>query len=123
MAKTPRAYKIPKTQQHIGFRPTSAWGDGELLAPWAVGDIVDIPAPECEADRRGIPHSWSAYPEICKLPGRYVVTTAFSIGEGDEWYFRVSPMRDDGYTYDESSDRQHMIPGSCNRTERWTLVK
>jgi hypothetical protein len=118
-----RAYKVPRTQHYIGYRATSDWGSGTLLSPYAVGDVVDIPA-DCPAFTDGrISHSWSDCPEVNEKPGRYVVTTVFSIGEGDEWYFRVSPMRADGYTWDESSDRLQAIPDVCDYTAGWTLVE
>lgn len=115
-----RAYKIPRTQHHIGYRARSHWGDGDLLSPWAIGDVVDIPH-DAPAFDRSLPHGWSDRPDLYKRPGRYVFTTAFSISEVDDWYFRVSPQREDGYTYDESSDRLHMS-GDVNGTASFVLV-
>lgn len=103
-------------------RPLSNWGSGDVLAPWAEGDVVDIPADSPAFTDGRIPHAWSEHPELSP-PGRYKVVTAFSIGEGDEWYFRVCPMQRNKVLRDEYSDRIHMIPGVCNYTEGWTLVR
>lgn len=103
-------------------RDRSRWGDGDLLAPWAEGDVVNIPADSpAFADGR-IPHSWSKHPELSP-PGRYKVVGVYSIGEGDEWQIRVCPMQGRKVLWEESSDRIHMIPGVCNYTEGWTLLK
>lgn len=88
------------TQHRFAHRPTNNWGDGDLPAPWAAGDIVqlfDSDAPRLET----------------KQPGFYVVCTAFSIDEGDGWYFRICG-RDDlgGMNWeDRCSNRLHVFYG------------
>lgn len=60
-------------------RPTNNWGGGDLPAPWAQGDVVDVPAGAAALERMdGL------------LPGRYKIVYATSIGEGDAWYFRLA---------------------------------
>ena len=76
----------------FGSRPVNNWGEGDLPAPFAEGDLLWLPEPY-EVDRlRGMGQ-----------PGWYVVTYATSIDEGDAWYFRVTndPKK--------SSDRMHVI--------------
>lgn len=80
-------------QNHYGYRARSHWGTGDLLAPWAEGDIVNIPADSKAFTDGRIPHAWSKHPELSQ-PGLYRIVTCFSIGEGDEWYFRVCPIVD-----------------------------
>lgn len=93
-ALTNRRDKRPSLYQWgYGRRPHSEWGSGELLSPYAEGDVVDIPA---------------ASPAIKRLrgggPGRYRVVAVFSIGYGDEWYLRAMPIVD-GETVAPCSDR------------------
>lgn len=109
-------------QNHYGYRARSNWGQGDLLAPYAEGDIVYIPENALAFKDGRIPHSYSEHPELSQ-PGRYRVVTAFSIGEGDEWYFRVCPIVDRKTLWGESSDRLHVIPDHVNYTEDWILVK
>lgn len=106
------------TADEIGYRAASCWGEGEEMSPYAVGDIVFIDAscPAFADDRIDYP------------PGRYRVVSAYSIGEGPEWYFRVFPMEKHRgrwrYLPDGGvSDRIHVIPGQCDYTKGWTLVK
>ena len=74
-----------------GHRPVNGWGDGDLPAPWACGDLVELPeGTEVEDDR------WEG-----RGPAFLVVCCAFSIDEGDAWYFRVT----DG---EQVSDRLHV---------------
>jgi hypothetical protein len=92
---------------------------------------VFIPAscPAFHADPEGderfrkprIPHTWSRHPELCKPDNLYRVVTAFSIGEGPEWYFRVAPIVNGRTQWDEVSDRLHVIPGLYDYTEGWEL--
>lgn len=110
-------------QWGYGERPTSNWGDGDLLSPYAEGDVVDVAEDSPAFYDRRIPHAWSKHPEECSRPGRYRVVCVFSIGEGDEWYLRVCPIVDGETIRDNVSDRIHMIPGVCNYAEGWTLVE
>lgn len=68
-------------QQGFGFRPTNAWGEGDLPAPWAEGDLVELVEHNERTD------DWPL--------GFYVVSTAFSVDEGDGWYFRITDGRHD----------------------------
>ena len=93
----------------FGHRPRNNWGAGDLPAPWAVGDLVDIP-PDALNERmasRGI------------VAGPAIVTDAYSIGEGDEWYFRVT----DGHRRVDGrwgwSDRLHVIPDATPSPIDW----
>ena len=82
------------TQSGFGYRATNDWGSGDLPAPWAEGDVIHLAADAevPEPDR------------LCGMgPGYFVVTYGPSIGEGDEWYFRVW----DG-SESHGSDRLHV---------------
>lgn len=107
----------PDWQCEYGHRPVSNWGSGEIMSPYAEGDLVYIGEDAIAFTAGRIPHSWSHSPELC-VPGVYVVVTAFSISEGDDWYFRVIPY---GYP-DEGSDRLHIIRGQCDYTGDWELI-
>lgn len=102
----------------FGHRPLSAWGDGDIPSPYAEGDVVFVPD-DCAAILSG---------RLESGPGVHRVVAAFSIGEGAEWYFRLSPMRPTGrgdrWTTDTAwtSDRLHQIPGKCDYTAGWTLL-
>lgn len=86
----------------FGFRPLNCWGSGNLPAPWAVGDVLDIPPGAKALERmRGM------------SPGRYRIVCAFSIDEGDAWYFRVAALESSGPQ--RCSDRLHVI---SDRPER-----
>lgn len=76
-------------------RPVSSWGSGDLPAPFAITDIVDVPADAKALERM---HGMG--------PGRYEIVTAYSIDEGDAWYFRLAPNRRDA---SPCSDRLHVI--------------
>lgn len=81
-------------------RPTNAWGAGDLPAPYAEGDIIDVPAGAKALERmHGMP------------PGRYKVVYATSIDEGDAWYFRLGKWLTKGH----ASDRLHV--GFAGRSE------
>lgn len=114
-------WKRARTQGGFGYRATSNWGSGNILSPWAVGDIVNIPT-GAKAFQGRIPHTWSDYPERSQ-PGRYLVVTVFSIGEEDEWYVRVIPFVENSMRVwrDEVSDRYHIVPGN-NFTSDWELI-
>ena len=89
------------TQSRLGYRPTNDWGSGELPAPWAEGDIVQLTEPypvdpDCAGHRH--PHRLNDM----GAPGFYVITYATSIDEGDAWYFRVTDGEGHG------SDRLHV---------------
>jgi hypothetical protein len=109
-------------QHYYGYRQKSNFGAGDILAPWAEGEIVDIPEGALAFQDKRIPHSWSERPELSK-PGRYRVVTSFSIGEGNDWYFRVVPVVGGKTIWGESSDRLHVIEGKIDYTEDWTLIK
>lgn len=67
-------------------RPLSDWGAGDLPAPWAEGDRVRLvrpPADPKQLDDMPLGYIGAAGTEDL------VVCSAFSIGTGDEWYFRV----------------------------------
>jgi len=99
-------YQGPK-----GWRALNAWGDGDLPAPWALGDVIDVPQ-----DAPGVLDGRLYH------GGQWKITAAFSISEGDEWYFRASPLRDDGTTdWDTISDRLHQL-ADYNALEGATLV-
>lgn len=108
-------------QSGYGTRPYSNCGVGDIRAPYAEGDVVNIPAGAPAFTHGRIPHGWSPNPGQCK-PGLYRVVSVFSIGEGDDWYLRVCPIID-GETVDNVSDRIHIIPGDCDWSEGWELVE
>ena len=89
--------------QDYGYRPRNNWGSGDLPAPWCPGDIVRLVRPgddEWRDRMRGVP---------VNPGGLYLVSCAFSIDEGDAWYFRVS-------TPTATSDRLHVAgEGRFNR--------
>ena len=76
----------------FGSRPVNNWGEGDLPAPFAEGDLLWLPEPYEVGRMRGMGQ-----------PGWYVVTYATSIDEGDAWYFRVTNDPDNG------SDRMHVV--------------
>jgi hypothetical protein len=78
-------------QYGYGYRARNDWGSGNLPAPWAEGDIVELVRPGSEGRLRGMTGPF------------FVVAAGFSIGERDEWYFRVS---DSTSNY---SDRLHVL--------------
>ena len=60
-------------------RPTNNWGDGDLPAPYAPGDIIHVPAGAKALQRmHGIG------------PGDWPVESVWSIDEGDAWYVRLT---------------------------------
>lgn len=74
------------TQSRLGYRPVNGWGDGDLPAPWAEGDIVDVPPTAVcvnglGGDEESLPRWW--------VTGPCVIAYACSIDEGDAWYFRL----------------------------------
>lgn len=79
------------TQTGFRHRPMSNWGAGDLPAPWAEGDIVEVQttAPLLRLSRR-------------VRPGRWVVCYVTSVDEGDAWYVKLT----DGHV---TSDRLHVI--------------
>lgn len=83
-------------------RPVNHWGIGDLPAPWCAGDIVEVPDDAPGLDR--IPDG----------PGLYVISTAFSIDEGDAWYFRVGRFDADGEYV--GSARLHVV---CAERSTW----
>lgn len=105
-----KATRLPFTQRErkrlcyqdgYGHRARNDWGMGKLPAPWAEGDIVELVRPGAAEERlRGMTGPF------------FVVVSGFSIGEGDEWYFRVS----DGTG--SWSDRLH-VGAKARRTGNW----
>ena len=96
-AFTQRQRRTLSTQNGYGYghRPRTEWGAGDLPGPYAEGDVLWLPEEGAHVERmRGV------------SSGYVVACCAFSIGEGDEWYMRVS----DGRCVD-ASDRLHVIPG------------
>lgn len=60
----------------LGHRARSAWGEGDLPAPFAEGDIVDISeGAECLMGEHE--------------PGAWVVEYCWSVDEGDAWHVRL----------------------------------
>lgn len=82
------------TQNGLGHRPVNNWGDGDLPAPWAQGDVVYLASPVNEEQRKRLNGQTCGY---------FVITYATSIDEGDAWYFRVW----DGKS-GRGSDRMHV---------------
>jgi hypothetical protein len=105
-----------------GFCPTNDWGAGNVYAPYAEGDIVEIP-PECIAWHDRMPHSNSKKPGLWKQTNLFRVISAFSISEKPEWYFRVAPIINGKTVWDEHSDRLHLIPGLVEYTEGWKVIE
>jgi hypothetical protein len=107
-----KAERRAVVQSRLGHRPTNNWGEGNLPAPWAEGDVVEIvdgtlvdPATAERIGRYpadGPAREMGDAPPPGSLVGFYVVTTAFSIDDGDAWYFRVDST--DGV----GSDRLHV---------------
>lgn len=93
-------------------RPRNDWGMGDLPAPWAEGDLLVLArTPDPETHKRIVAHL-DPRPERLEIGSAWYVTGAFSIDEGDGWYFRVAPH---GAQVDGGSDRLHVTaPG------RWT---
>src|SRR5687768_10055444 len=84
-------------QNGLGHRPVNGWGEGDLPAPWAEGDILLLPE---DSDTERL---------YDMQPGYFVITYACSIDDGDAWYFRVW----DGES-DRGSDRLHVaFPERC----------
>jgi hypothetical protein len=98
------------SQHRFGHRPVNNWGDGDLPAPWAEGDmlLLRLDRGDDEFYKRLTQY------EGARL-GYFVVETAFSIGEGDDWYFRVT----DG---EHGSDRLHVIAGEFDYMAPFELV-
>lgn len=76
-----------------GHRPTNNWGQGELPAPFAEGDLIDVPEGVKALERL---HGMG--------PGRFYVSCIFSIDAGDAWYMRVARVTVGHYV---GSDRLH----------------
>lgn len=109
-------------QAAYGYCPTNGWGNGNIYAPYAEGDIVEIPE-SCPAWKDRMPHSRSKKPGLWKQTNLFRVVAAFSIGEKPEWYFRVSPVIKGKTYWDEVSDRLHLIPGQCDYTVGWKVIE
>lgn len=90
---------MSEPQNWRGYRPTNAWNAGDLPAPWAEGDRVTMVNGSAVNRLRGIDE------------GTLYICYATSVGDGDEWYFRVT----DG---DLTSDRLHVAP-VARRTGNW----
>lgn len=100
----------------FGHRPVNNWGDGDLPAPWCIGDVVRLrEQPSYDRDflrrlsqsidgrtlwlDRG--RSEAGGRRLEHHSGFFVVASGYSIDEGDAWYFRVSGG-------DSCSDRMHV---------------
>ena len=84
---------------NFGHRPTNAWGEGDLPAPWAEGDVIRLPAdPTPDQATR-----FSIYGAPWEAGGIAIVSYAASIDDGDAWYFRIEVPGD--YV---RSDRLHV---------------
>lgn len=83
--------------QDFGLRPVNDWGSGDLPAPFAQGDLVELVDTTADLGR------------LREVPVRrlYVVAYACSIDEGDAWYFRVGCYVD-GEDWGRVSDRLHV---------------
>lgn len=101
-------------QDGFGHRAMNNWGGGDLPAPYAEGDLLFLPDTASTERLHGM------------KPGYFVVTSGFSIDEGDAWYFRVTINKD--YV----SDRQHVAYANrctwpqqdcVNWMARFTLVE
>ena len=78
----------------VGYRSVNNWGSGDLPAPYALGDVIDVPAGAKALERmNGMP------------PGRYKIVYGPSIDEGDAWYFRLAKTL---RGHRQSSDRLHV---------------
>jgi hypothetical protein len=95
-------------QAGYGFRGTNDWGSGNLPGPYAEGDIVQLIDVSKTDDRL-----------TSRMPAGngefFVVCAGFSIGEGDDWYYRVS--KGEG-----ASDRLHVISGDVDYMTAFRLV-
>lgn len=97
-------------QSGNGYRPVNNWGGGDLPAPWAQGDVVEITADTVvDADLalwigRYPPGENASMndPRKVNMAGFYCLSYVCSIDDGDAWYCRVES--DDGY----GSDRLHI---------------
>jgi hypothetical protein len=94
-----REERARRCQFGFGQRPTNGWGSGDLPAPWAEGDLVRLVGEVGDDRLRCIEGRWFAGAQY------YVVDSAFSVDEGDGWYFRVSGNSPDA----RSSDRLHVF--------------
>jgi hypothetical protein len=93
-----RCYSVRK-----GYRPRADWGDGLLPAPYSEGDLLDVPA--------SAPGFAGPRPRIDNgPPGLFRVIAACSVGEGDEWYFRVSAVSETRTDWARVSGRLYVTP-------------
>lgn len=105
-----------KACQTFGNRPRNNWGEGGLPAPWCEGDVVRQVAP-LSADR--LESTGEPYDRLRGQTGPlFVVIYATSIGEGDEWYFRLWDGSRPG-----CSDRMHVIPPDTDWMSSFELVE
>jgi hypothetical protein len=91
LSVTQRKRIVGRGYDGYGRRPTNNWGHGNLPAPFAIGDLVEMTANANTSRMRGMTE-----------PGLYVVLSAWSIDEGDAWYFRVTNDKLN------ASDRHHV---------------
>lgn len=90
-------------QYGYGHRPTNNWSQGELPAPFAEGDLIDVTEGARALDRM---HGMG--------PGRFYVSTVFSIDAGDAFYCRLARVTVGHYV---GSDRLHW---ACADRSDWT---
>lgn len=105
---------------HYGYHAHSNWGTGGDVSDYGEGDVVWVPGTATEGR---IPHSWSRNPHLNAVPGRFRVIAVYSIDEGPSWYYRVAPIVDRKTMWDEVSDRLHVIPGTCDYTKGFRLLR
>lgn len=98
------------SQNGLGHRPVNNWGDGDLPAPWAEGDIVAIPdgAYCLTGDTEPGDDGRVDGPRVDLGPGFYTVVYVCSIDHGDAWYVRVSKGTMVG-GFRDCSDRLHIF--------------
>lgn len=85
-----------------GSRECNNWSEGDLPAPFMTGDLVDVPE-----GAKALERMYDAG------PGRYFVSYAPSIDDGDAWYFKLRPLGTETMGI-YRSDRLHVaFPGRC----------
>lgn len=96
-------------QDGFEYRSRNDWGMGNLPAPWAEGDIVELVGPRPM-------HGY--YDLLQDMEGPFfVVVAGFSIDEGDAWYFRVTDGS--GGNLAGNSDRLHFAPVARRSKRGW----
>lgn len=108
-----------RPQMLYGFVARSNWGEGDVEAEYAVGDVVYVP-PDCPAVQN----------DRCE-PGLHRVESCFSISEEAAFYYRLCPCRivdEKGALrvwadWEAVSDRLHVFPdSSIDFTAGWVRL-